>query len=560
MVREVLTSAMKARGFKVLLLLLSAFCIPYALPIPAHSQSSTPPEFPSPTTVRFLAENSAPFRPIGAPITAMDPDPYDTLTYSLSGRDAELFNVGETSGQLEAVLPLDYETGWSYSVTVRATDNVGLYDTVTVNIEVTNVDEMGEIILSREVLYVGTELNAALTDPDGSISDVSWQWSVSIDETAWKDIPGAEAPNYSPTPEDMRQFLRVQAKYTDGHGPSKEAVTLFSTDLGFPVTNHPPEFPFSESGVRSASADASAGQQIGQPILASDLDRDLLTYWLSGDAAQLFVIGPHTGQLKTKASLNRQLEGRHFGGVHVFDGKGGSAYKAVRIDVGDVRVPAALPFIPASPSLGAEVPTPAPLTPREPNLGSDPKTALKTLQPDSAQAPATTPELAATLVGATEPASSLGLVKQGDPASAPVPVTLGKTDSATGANPPTQADREPVAALAAIKPPPPLEGASVSTVGPTDGMGPVASAESKGSGPLFSWLAGSFLGVVLLAGILVLLMRTKRGRKGDISLPPPTVGPERRIGELPLLVSQSGGDIDVKAGTDLVTSSQTENS
>ena len=546
--RKLLASTRKSRGLKVLLLILAALCTPFFLAVPAHSQSSSPPVFPYASTVRLLDENSAPFLPIGDPISATDPNPGDLLTYSLSGKDADIFSIVETSGQLEAVRSLDYETGAAYSVAVRATDPAGLYDTISVNIEVTNVDEVGEIFLSQEMLNVGAELNAALTDPDGSISYVSWQWAVSIDKITWENIPGAESPYFSPTPEELSQYLRVRALYTDGHGPGKVAETLFATDLWSPGLNHPPEFPFSESGVRSVSPETPAGEPIGLPLLASDLDRDLLTYWLSGDASQLFVIGLHTGQLKTKSDLNSQLEGQHFGIVHVLDSRGGSASKTVRIDVGDGRVATVLPAAPVSPPVEEEDAATASLTPPEP----DPSTE----QSDSPEAPAA-------LVSIPEPTPSSARVKPVYPAPTPASVSQGATQSAVEDNPATDAGHETLAALAAmIRPSPnlPEEGTSANVAGPTDGTGPAPAAQANGFESLFAWLAWSFLGVVLLAGILVVLMRTRRVKEREISLPPPTVGPERRIGPLPTLVSQSGDDTSANTGTDLVNPSRRANS
>ena len=546
----------EAKRLKTLVVFLSAVCALFVLPIPAHSQSGTAPSFPSATAVRSIAENTAPFSPLGTPIVATDPDPLDTVTYSLSGRDAEFFNIVGTSGQLEPVQPLDYESESTYSLTVRATDSTGLYDTITVSIEVTNVDENGEIFLSQDALNDGSELYATLTDPDGNISDVSWLWSLSIDKVNWNGIPGAEHPSYSPSQEDLRQFLRVQARYTDGQGPGKVAATLFTMDLWSAGANNPPEFPFSESGVRSVAVDAAEGQQIGRPVLAGDLDRDLLNYWLSGDAAQLFVIGHYTGQLKTRSALNPQLAGRYFGVVHVMDGKGGNANKAVRIDVGDVGVSPALASSTASPTPTTGASASAQEALPDPDPGAKSKTPPTTLQIVVPQELAETTDQAATgLVSGQKP--------EEDPLATHPLVNLGTTESNVEPDPATESDHEPESALAAVAPPPPPltgEKAPVNTVYPTDGTGTAATAESSGLGSLLRWLAWALVGTLLLAAVLVWLMRTKRGKPSEVSLPPPTVGPERRIGPLPVLVSQRDDGMSASVGTDLITANRTENS
>ena len=487
--RKTLAGAKETKGVKLLLLLLmSALCLPLALPLPVHSQSSNPPEFPVATTALYLAENSDPFSAVGPPFVATDPDPWEILTYSLLGKDADFFTIVETSGQLEVVQPLDYETRTSYHVTVQATDSAGLYDAVSVNVVVTDVDEIGEIVLTPKMLNFGPQLSADLTDPDGKISNVSWQWEVSVDETAWKAIPGADSASYWPTPEDLRQFLRVQANYSDGHGPGKVAKKLFTTDVWSQGSNHPPEFPFSESGVRSVGLNASTGHHVGRPVLAGDLDRDLLTYRLSGDASRLFEIGPHTGQLKAKSALDRQLEGRHFGVVHVFDGRGGTASKTVRVDVGNIPATTPLPVSPSSSPSAEDVVAPTPMAPVVRNLGPGPKTASATLPGGTQQVLATTGDSPVASGSMPEPNPSLPQVAQVGPPSTTDQVSQETTESTVGAVWPAEADQGPVAALAAMELPSPalpLQGALVETVDPSVGKGPSPATESAVLGSLF---------------------------------------------------------------------------
>jgi len=65
--------------------------------------------------------------------------------------------------------------------------------------------------------------------------------------------------------------------------------------------------------------------------------------------------------------------------------------------------------------------------------------------------------------------------------------------------------------------------------------------EGGGFGSLLGWLVSFFVGLVLLAVVLVWVMRRKAGRENEITLPPPTVGPERRLGPLPVLTSRREG-------------------
>ena len=72
---------------------------------------------------------------------------------------------------------MDYETKPSYSVTVTATDPSGAFDTIEVTITVTNMDDEGTVTLSSPQPQVGTKLTAILTDPDGEITGLTWQWA-----------------------------------------------------------------------------------------------------------------------------------------------------------------------------------------------------------------------------------------------------------------------------------------------------------------------------------------------------------------------------------------------
>ena len=119
--------------------------------------------------------------------------------------------------------PLDFEAKNSYAVTVRASDRQGGTDAITVTIAVTNVDEAGAVSLSSEDPRIGTALEATLTDPDGGMANVSWQWERSPDQTSWAAVFGANTASYTPAEADAGQHLRATAMYSDNHGAGKRA-------------------------------------------------------------------------------------------------------------------------------------------------------------------------------------------------------------------------------------------------------------------------------------------------------------------------------------------------
>ena len=73
------------------------------------------------STTRSVAENTAAEQNIGTAVAATDQD-NDTLTYTLSGTDADAFNIVSTSGQLKTKAALDFEAKNAYTLTITASD------------------------------------------------------------------------------------------------------------------------------------------------------------------------------------------------------------------------------------------------------------------------------------------------------------------------------------------------------------------------------------------------------------------------------------------------------
>ena len=275
------------------------------------------PEFLSTETgERSVAENTSAGQSIGDPVEATDED-RDSLTYTLEGDDAASFSIIDSSGQLWTRLPLDYETKSSYSFTVSVRDNkdadgnadAATDDTITVTITITNVDEDGAVALSSLQPQVATPLTAAVTDPDGGVSGTTWLWESSSNRNTWTDISGATSDTYTPVTGDEDNYLRVTVSYTDVEGSGKTAQTESdNTVQAAPTTNSPPEFPSTETGTRDVDENTGAGEDIGAPVAATDVDTgDTLTYTLDGGAdADSFGIVASSGQLQTKAPLDHE--------------------------------------------------------------------------------------------------------------------------------------------------------------------------------------------------------------------------------------------------------------
>ena len=125
-----------------------------------------------------MNENAAANAPVGDPVAAEDEDS-DTLSYSMTGTDADSFDINEDTGQISVAdgTALDYETKTSYDVSVEATDPEGASDSVDVAIMVNDVDEPPSFTVDNtELEYAengtGSVTTFTATDPEGG--DIGW--------------------------------------------------------------------------------------------------------------------------------------------------------------------------------------------------------------------------------------------------------------------------------------------------------------------------------------------------------------------------------------------------
>ena len=184
---------------------------------------------------RNVAENASPGQNIGAPLSATDPDTGDVLTYSLGVTDAGSFDIDASSGQLRTKAGLDYEVKNTYQISVSVRDgknaegNPDAADdaTITVTITVTNVEEPGKVSLNLLQPQVGTGLTTIVTDPDGGVRGMTWEWESSSDnKNTWTPISGAVSGTYFPVDADVGNYLRVTVSYTDAEGSNKSAQAV----------------------------------------------------------------------------------------------------------------------------------------------------------------------------------------------------------------------------------------------------------------------------------------------------------------------------------------------
>ena len=292
-----------------------------------------PPEFAAETDTHDIAENTEAGQNIGGPVAATDPDNGDTLTYTLDAASDAVFDIIDDSGQLKTETALDFEVKNSYAVTVTATDGSGASDSILVTIDVINVDEAGTVAFSPTPPKAGTLLTATVTDPDGNVTGVTWQWLISDSaNTGFTDISGGTSDNYTPIATDVGKYLKAIASYTDGEGSGKsaEAVSTNAVSSG----NTPPTF--TDGDYDNTPDPLTFNVEENSPpttpvgtVSTTDSDTDTLTYSLVGEPTEItafnaaLLLDTATGEITVKAkdSLDYETTDTYTFDIGVSDGK-----------------------------------------------------------------------------------------------------------------------------------------------------------------------------------------------------------------------------------------------
>ena len=273
---------------------------------------NTDPEFSSNMVSRSVAENTAANVNVGAPVSTTDDDG-DTLEYRLTGTDAASFGIDAASGQIKTSASLNFESRSSYSVVVEVRDkkddtgasDTAWDDTIAVTINLSNVDEAGSVTLPGTITG-GQAATATLTDPDGTTSSESWEWSISdMANGTFTVISGATSNPYTPVAADVGKYLKATASYSDVLGSGKSATSAASSQVA--AGNVDPYFS-SMTATRSVPENSGSGAYIGDPVSGTDDDGDTLIYSLSGTDASYFIIFDQTGQIATKSGITYDYE------------------------------------------------------------------------------------------------------------------------------------------------------------------------------------------------------------------------------------------------------------
>ena len=300
--------------------------------------ANNPPVFSDGVSAtRSVSATSSAGTSIGQPVTATDADSGDTVTYSLEGRDAGLFDIDSTTGQLRTRSTLI--AGETYTVTVAASDGT---DTtrIAVSIEVTAAPPNNPPVFSEGA---STTRSVSVSAPAGtSIGRPVTATDADPGSTLTYSLEGTNASGFtinSSTGQLARAGVTLPAASfpltvvaTDqlgGRGTITVTITL--------VPNVAPVFA-SASAARSVNENVAAGTAVGSPVTATDADNDTLTYTLGGTDAARFAVNSRTGQIAVGSGTTLDYETRTSYTVVVTasDPDGAQDTITVRISVTDV--------------------------------------------------------------------------------------------------------------------------------------------------------------------------------------------------------------------------------
>ena len=290
--------------------------------------------------------------------TVSDPDEDDTQTeleVTLRGNDRDKFSI--ENGLLAFKANPDFESPGDsgannvYEVTVKVTDSKGNSDEQDVTVKVTNIEEDGVVTLSTLQPRVGFPVTATLADPDNITADsLSWQWyndTINTNDLTENAIEDATSAIYTPMADNVGDTLTARATYTDGNPNEDDAKDVATGAAANPVLvdtrNKAPEFPDLDPDMegrqtaqeRAIVENTASGTDIGDLVAAIDEDMNL-TYSLGGPDAASFDIVRNSGQLQTKAELDKETKDTYTVTVTAEDSLNDSSTITVTIKVTNV--------------------------------------------------------------------------------------------------------------------------------------------------------------------------------------------------------------------------------
>ena len=328
----------------------------------ANAVAANPPPVFDPSSVTFAVDENATTGTVGT-VTATDPD-NDAITYSVGGDDEVAFNadfsLGSTGGTItvKSSAAIDHESRPSYAVTITATDPFESAGTISVTINVTNVDEAGTVTLPVDDPVMGRPVTATLSDPDGEVTSQTWTWAWSTSSTGgFSTISGASSATYTPVLGDVGRWLKARVSYSDFQGSGKTAEM---TSTNAVAANPPPVF---SDAFPTFMVDENATSGAVGTVTATDPDGEAVTYSVSVGFADVtafnedFSLGSSSGAITVKAgaTIDHERKASYAVMITATDIVGITATAAVAINVTDVDEAGAVALTADTPAVGKQL-------------------------------------------------------------------------------------------------------------------------------------------------------------------------------------------------------------
>ena len=290
------------------------------------------PEFATETTTRTVSESAQQGDEVGTKVEATDVDDI-TLTYSLSG--ASEFVIDDT-GQISVAprVTLDRELISSYEVTVTAIDRLNESDSITVTINVSNVNDPPVAANDTATTAEDKEVIIRVLDNDTDPDTEKANLRVSVLTQPLNGRARVESDRTITYTPKLNFAGRDPFTYrlSDGSLSDDGSVTVTVE-----AVNDAPEFA-TDMTTRTVSEGAQPGDKVGTKVEATDVDDITLTYSLAG--ASEFVIDD-TGQISVApgVTLDRERISSYEATVTATDRLNESDSITVTINVSDVPEP-----------------------------------------------------------------------------------------------------------------------------------------------------------------------------------------------------------------------------
>ncbi|PTV97436.1 cadherin domain-containing protein [Rhodobacter aestuarii] len=257
----------------------------------------------------------------------------DTITYGLTGPDADKFFIDEASGEVTFLDQPDFEEKASFRFTVTADD--GLESTarqVTVTItDANDAPRFGKFDSSPEIAEntVDAEVvTVTARDQDGDTLSYALTSGGDADAFTIDAATGVLRFNGSPDYETQKTY-KIQVEVTDGIATETQEITVSVTDAN--------DAPVMEQWQSNLTVDENIADPALVTAQASDEDGDTLSYALSGDDASAFTIDAATGAISFKDTPNYEEQASYSFTVTASDGNGGTVDQAVSVAITDVN-------------------------------------------------------------------------------------------------------------------------------------------------------------------------------------------------------------------------------